>query len=165
MANRSRVTARCTCSTSIRQTASATAKSDSVARGEEVVTYKVGDKTVGCGICYDIRFPELFRALRDKGADVIVLPAAFTLMTGKDHWEVLARARAVETQTYFLAVGQIGTHAGGKKACWGHSMVIDPWGHIVAQCSDSVGTAGAVLDFDYSAKVRANVPVANHHVL
>ncbi|MBB4403651.1 nitrilase [Agrobacterium tumefaciens] len=140
-------------------------ESDSVARGEEVVTYKVGDRTVGCGICYDIRFPELFRALRDKGADVIVLPAAFTLMTGKDHWEVLARARAVETQTYFLAVGQIGTHAGGKKACWGHSMVIDPWGHIVAQCSDTVGTAGAVLDFDYSAKVRANVPVANHHVL
>jgi predicted amidohydrolase len=107
----------------------------------------------------------LFRALRDKGADVIVLPAAFTLMTGKDHWEVLARARAVETQTYFLAVGQIGAHAGGKKACWGHSMVIDPWGHIVAQCSDTVGTAGATLDFDYSAKVRANVPVANHHVL
>jgi len=70
-------------------------ESDSVARGEDVVTYKVGDKTVGCGICYDIRFPELFRALRDRGADVIVLPAAFTLMTGKDHWEVLARARAV----------------------------------------------------------------------
>ncbi|KAA3500472.1 carbon-nitrogen hydrolase family protein [Rhizobium rhizogenes] len=140
-------------------------ESDSVARGEDVVTYKVGDKTVGCGICYDIRFPELFRALRDRGADVIVLPAAFTLMTGKDHWEVLARARAVETQTYFLAVGQIGTHAGGKKACWGHSMVIDPWGHIIAQCSDTVGTAGAALDFDYSAKVRANVPVANHHVL
>lgn len=140
-------------------------ESDSVARGEEVITYKVRDKTVGCAICYDIRFPELFRALRDKGADVVVLPAAFTLMTGKDHWEVLARARAIETQTYFLAVGQIGTHAGGKKACWGHSMVIDPWGHMVAQCSDRVGIASASLDFDYSAKVRADVPVANHHVL
>ncbi|MBB4105203.1 nitrilase [Rhizobium borbori] len=140
-------------------------ESDSVARGEDVVTYQVGDKTVGCAICYDIRFPELFRALRDKGADVIVLPAAFTLMTGKDHWEVLARARAIETQTYFLAVGQIGAHADGKKACWGHSMVIDPWGHIAAQCSDTVGTASAVLNFDYTATVRTNVPVANHHVL
>ena len=140
-------------------------ESDSVARGTEVVTYKVGERTVGCAICYDIRFPELFRALRDKGADVIVLPAAFTLMTGKDHWELLARARAAETQTYFVAVGQTGTHAEGKKACWGHSMVVDPWGHMIAQCSDGVGTTSAVLDFDYSAKVRANVPVANHHVL
>ena len=140
-------------------------ESDSVARGTEVVTYQVGERTVGCAICYDIRFPELFRALRDKGADVIVLPAAFTLMTGKDHWELLARARAAETQTYFVAVGQTGTHAEGKKACWGHSMVVDPWGHMIAQCSDGVGTTSAVLDFDYSAKVRANVPVANHHVL
>ncbi|MFD2236513.1 carbon-nitrogen hydrolase family protein [Aureimonas populi] len=140
-------------------------ESDSVGRGEEVVTYEVGGRTVGCAICYDIRFPELFRALRDKGADVIVLPAAFTLMTGKDHWEVLARARAVETQTYFLAVGQTGTHAGGRKACWGHTMAIDPWGHVVAQCSDTVGMVSATLDFDYAAKVRADVPVANHHVL
>ncbi|OQP86399.1 carbon-nitrogen hydrolase [Rhizobium rhizosphaerae] len=140
-------------------------ESDSVARGEEVVTYAVGDRTVGCAICYDIRFPELFRALRDKGADIIVLPAAFTLMTGKDHWEVLARARAIETQTYFMAVGQIGTHAAGRKACWGHSMVIDPWGHVVAQCSDRVGITSASLDFDHTATVRANVPVAQHHVL
>jgi nitrilase len=140
-------------------------ESDSVARGEEVVTYKIGDKTVGCAICYDIRFPELFRALRDKGADMIVLPAAFTLATGKDHWEVLARARAIETQTYFLAIGQTGTHAGGKKACWGHSMVVDPWGHVIAQASDGVGIASARLDFDYTATVRANIPVANHHVL
>jgi len=140
-------------------------ESDSVARGEEVVTYKAGDVTVGCAICYDIRFPELFRALRDKGADVVVLPAAFTLATGKDHWEVLARARAIETQTYFLAVGQTGTHASGKKACWGHSMVIDPWGHMIAQCSDGVGITSASLNLAYTSTVRANVPVANHHVL
>lgn len=140
-------------------------ESDTISRGDEVVTYKVGDVTVGCAICYDIRFPELFRALRDKGADVIVLPAAFTLMTGKDHWEVLARARAIETQTYFLAVGQFGTHAGGKKACWGHSMVIDPWGHMIAQASDGVGTTTAALDMQRVAKVRQDVPVAQHHVL
>ncbi len=81
-------------------------ESDTISRGEDVVTYQVGDTKVGCAICYDVRFPELFRKLRDEGAEVIVLPAAFTLMTGKDHWEVLARARAIETQTYFLAVGQ-----------------------------------------------------------
>lgn len=140
-------------------------ESDSVARGEDVVTYKVGDTTVGCAICYDIRFPELFRALRDKGAEVIVLPAAFTLMTGKDHWELLARARAVETQTYFLAVGQTGAHNEGTKWCWGHSMAIDPWGHIVAQCSDGVGAVTADLDFDYMRKIRVNLPVEKHHVL
>lgn len=140
-------------------------ESDSVTRGDEVVTYKVGDVTVGCAICYDIRFPELFRSLRDKGADVIVLPAAFTLMTGKDHWELLARARAVETQTYFLAVGQTGSNSNGAKWCWGHSMVIDPWGHMVAQCSDGVGTTSAALDFDYLRKIRINLPVENHHVL
>lgn len=140
-------------------------ESDTISRGEDVVTYKVGDVTVGCAICYDIRFPELFRALRDKGADVIVLPAAFTLMTGKDHWEVLARARAIETQTYFIAVGQTGSHAGGKKWCWGHSMVIDPWGHVIAQCSDGEGTASATLDLGRVKAVRIDVPLANHHVL
>ena len=140
-------------------------ESDTVARGEDVVTYKVGEATVGCAICYDIRFPELFRKLRDAGADVIVLPAAFTLMTGKDHWELLARARACETQTWFLATGQTGTHAQGKNACYGHSMVINPWGHVTAQVSDGIGTTSGRLDFDYTAKVRAAVPVANHHVI
>ena len=140
-------------------------ESDSVARGEDIVTYKVGDTTVGCAICYDIRFPELFQALRDRGAEVIVLPAAFTLMTGKDHWEVLARARAIETQTYFCVIGQTGAHSDGAKWCWGHSMVIDPWGHVVAQCSDGVGTTSAQCDFDYMRKIRVNLPVEKHHVL
>lgn len=140
-------------------------ESDTVARGEDVVTYAVGDWTVGCSICYDLRFPELFRKLRDKGADVIVLPAAFTLQTGKDHWEVLSRARAIESQTYFLATGQIGTHAGGKKACWGHTMAIDPWGAIVAQASDTVGYITARLDKSYIGQIRQNIPVAEHHVI
>ncbi|MFC4171927.1 carbon-nitrogen hydrolase family protein [Microvirga sp. GCM10011540] len=140
-------------------------ESDTISRGEDVVTYKVGDVTVGCAICYDIRFPELFRKLRDAGSDVIVLPAAFTLMTGKDHWETLARARAIETQTYFLAVGQVLSNSDGKKWCWGHSMVIDPWGHIVAQCSDKVASTSSRLDLDYVGHVRRNVPVAQHHVL
>jgi predicted amidohydrolase len=140
-------------------------ESDTINRGEEIVTYNVRDVIVGCAICYDLRFPELFRKLREKGADVIVLPAAFTLMTGKDHWEILARARAIETQTFFLAVGQTLSHSDGRKWCWGHSMVVDPWGHVVAQCSDGVGSTSARLDLDYVKKVRTDVPVANHHVL
>ena len=140
-------------------------ESATIARGSDVVTYDVNGTKVGCGICYDIRFPELFRKLRDEGADVMVLPAAFTLMTGKDHWEVLARARAIETGSHFIAVGQIGTHADGKKACYGHSMVIDPWGHISAQVGDHVGHATAELNHEYRERVRQNVPVHNHHVL
>ncbi|MBN7808630.1 carbon-nitrogen hydrolase family protein [Agrobacterium rosae] len=140
-------------------------ESDSVSRGQEIVTYRVGNATVGCAICYDIRFPELFRALRDRDAEVIVLPAAFTLMTGKDHWEILARARAIETQTYFVAVAQTGTHADGKKSCWGHSMIVDPWGNVIAQSSDLIGVTTASMDFYYVNLVRANVPVAEHHVL
>jgi nitrilase len=140
-------------------------ESETIAPGTEVVTYNIKGTTIGCGICYDLRFPELFRALRDKGADVIVLPAAFTLMTGKDHWEVLARARAIETQTHFVAVGQVGVHAGGKKACYGHSMVIDPWGHVCAQVGDHVGHATAEINNEYRDRVRQNVPVHLHHVL
>ncbi len=140
-------------------------ESDNVTGGKEVVTYQVGDVTVGCSICYDLRFPELFRALRDKGAQLIVLPAAFTLMTGKDHWEVLARARAIETQTYFAAIGQVLAHDAGKNWCWGHSMVINPWGAVIAQANDGIGAVTARLDMAYLEKVRRSIPVANHHVL
>ncbi|GIX14903.1 MAG: carbon-nitrogen hydrolase [Paracoccaceae bacterium] len=140
-------------------------ESETIAPGGEVVTYDCKGHRVGCAICYDIRFPELFRALRDRGAELIVLPAAFTLMTGKDHWEVLARARAIETQTHFLAVGQYGTHAGGRKACWGHSMVVDPWGHVIAQVGDHVGWTVARIDHDYTRKVRTALPVHDHHVM
>lgn len=140
-------------------------ESESVARGEDIVTYPVGDYLVGCSICYDLRFPELFRKLRDRNVDVIALPAAFTSQTGKDHWEPLCRARAIETQTYFLATAQFGPHAGGKKSCWGHTMAIDPWGSVIAQASDGVGYITARLDKSYTSNIRENLPVANHHVL
>lgn len=139
-------------------------ESDSVARGDQLVTYKAGSATVGCGICYDLRFPELFRGLRDRGANVIVLPAAFTLMTGKDHWEVLLRARAIETQCYIVAPAQIFEHGSGK-ACFGHSMIIDPWGQIVAMVPDQVGVATATIDLDRLEQIRVKLPVAQHHVL
>jgi nitrilase len=139
-------------------------ESDSVARGDSITTYKAGNVTVGCGICYDLRFPELFRALSDQGAEIIVLPAAFTLMTGKDHWEVLLRARAIETQCYIVAPAQIFSHGAGK-ACFGHSMIIDPWGQVIAMVPDEVGVATATIDLKRLASVRSKLPVARHHVL
>lgn len=135
-----------------------------VSRGSEVVVYEIDGVKIGCAICYDIRFPELFSMLRDKGCDVIVLPAAFTLQTGKDHWEVLLRARAIETQTYIVAPAQVFTNTGGTKSCWGHAMIVDPWGAVVAQASDRVGFVSAHIDFDYLQSIRRSLPVANHHV-
>ncbi|MBP3124828.1 carbon-nitrogen hydrolase family protein [Thalassospira sp. ER-Se-21-Dark] len=142
-------------------------ESDSVMPGEDVVTYDVDGFTVGCGICYDIRFAELFIALQKKGCDLIVLPAAFTLQTGKDHWEVLARARAIETAAYFAACGQTGMTVtnGEKRACYGHSLVADPWGMLVAQASDGEGYITATLDKAQNQRVQNLIPVANHRRL
>lgn len=133
-------------------------ESDYVTRGNDLVTYRIGVAVVGCAICDDLCFPELFRALRDQGVNVIVLPAAFTEATGRDHWEVLLRARNIETQTYLLAVGQTGSHAQGRKLCLKHSLAIDPWGRIFAQSPDSVGSNSATLDLDYTKTVRAPFP-------
>lgn len=140
-------------------------ESDTVRPGEEVVTYEIDGVTVGCTICYDLRFAELFRRLRDAGADLIAVPAAFTLQTGRDHWEVLLRARAIETQTYVLAPGQVFGHDGGRKQCYGHSMVVNPWGHVIAQAPDTVGHIAATLDLGYLRRVRESIPVHAHHVL
>ena len=140
-------------------------ESASIARGRDVVAYDANGARVGCTVCYDLRFPELYQALASKGAMVIMVPAAFTLQTGKDHWEVLLRARAIETQTYVLAPGQCGTFANGNRASYGHSLAVDPWGHVIAKASDKVGFITARLDFSYLAAVRASIPVAQHKVL
>ena len=134
--------------------------------GDAVVTYDVEGTTFGASICYDIRFPYLFAALAAKGAQVIALPAAFTLQTGKDHWEVLCRARAIETETYFLAAAQTGPHTIGNdvRHTYGHSLIADPWGHVVAKASDGVGLVSARIDVGNVEKVRALIPVAQHHV-
>lgn len=135
--------------------------------GEAIVTYDCEGLRFGCAICYDLRFPGLFQALVARGAQVIALPSAFTLQTGKDHWEVLCRARAIETQTYFLAPGQTGTHKQGMetRATWGHSMAIDPWGHVIARASDGPGYVTARIDGEHVARVRAMIPVARHKVM
>ena len=118
-------------------------------------------------ICYDIRFSELYASLSEKKADIITIPAAFTLETGKDHWEILCRTRAVETQTYVLAAAQFGSHFDGdeKRACFGNSMIVDPWGHVIRRAPNSTGYISAALDFDYKTWVRQILPVANHHIL
>ena len=130
------------------------------------LTYDCEGVTVGCAICYDRRFPGLFQALADKGAEMIALPAAFTLQTGKDHWEPLIRARAIENEVYFAASAQTGLHTQGneQRATWGHSMLVDPWGHVVSRASDGVGYVAGRVDVARVKKVRAMIPVAQHRV-
>ncbi|EWY38314.1 carbon-nitrogen hydrolase [Skermanella stibiiresistens SB22] len=142
-------------------------ESATVKPGEDIVFYEVDGFKVGCAICYDIRFAELFLELAKGGADVIVLPAAFTLQTGKDHWEVLSRARAIETQTYFAACGQWGAHisSGEKRFTYGHSLVCDPWGHVVGRASDGVGHVTSHIDRTQIERVRAAIPMKAHRRL
>lgn len=116
---------------------------------------------LGLTVCYDLRFPELYRALAARGADVLLVPAAFTLTTGKEHWEVLLRARAIENQCYVAAAAQTGRH-NEKRESYGHAMVIDPWGTVVAQCRDGEGIAVSEIDRDFLMNIRARVPVWQH---
>jgi nitrilase len=141
-------------------------ESATVKAGDAVVTYDCEGVTVGCSICYDLRFPDLFQALAEKGAQVIALPAAFTLLTGKDHWEVLLRARAIETETYVCASAQTGSFMVGneQRQTYGHSLVADPWGHVVAKASDGVGLVSTRLDMAVVERVRRLIPVAQHRV-
>jgi len=132
-------------------------ESNTVQRGEEIVTFDLDGVTVGLAICYDLRFPELFRILRLRGADVIVLPAAFTMTTGKDHWEVLIRARAIENQVYMVSCGQFGPDSSGKW-CYGRSLIADPWGTVLGTAPDREYVLAATLDLDYLKKVRRQVP-------
>ncbi|MGD0762299.1 MAG: carbon-nitrogen hydrolase family protein [Roseiarcus sp.] len=141
-------------------------ESASVKAGDKVVTYDCEGVIVGCSICYDLRFPDLFQALVEKGAQVIALPAAFTLQTGKDHWEALLRARAIETECYVCAAAQTGEFmAGGeRRQTYGHSLVADPWGHVVAKASDGVGLVSTRLDMAQVERARRLIPVARHKV-
>ena len=132
--------------------------------GDTIATYDCEGVRVGCSICYDLRFPYLFQALVEAGAQMIVLPSAFTMQTGKDHWEVLCRARAIETQTYFCAPAQVGPHRIGDEVrqSFGHSMVIDPWGLVVARASDGPGLASARIEPKRVDDVRKRMPVQTH---
>lgn len=132
-------------------------ESNSIAPGGGVVTADINGHTAGLTICYDIRFPELYRQLADRGAEIVFVPAAFTMYTGKDHWEVLIRARAIENQCFMLASGTHGVDAEGK-ATYGRSMIVDPWGTVLATAPDGDGYAMANLDFTYLKRIREELP-------
>ena len=132
-------------------------ESRSIAAGTEIVTAKAGAATVGLSVCYDVRFPELYRLLALRGAEILAVPAAFTLQTGKDHWELLLRARAVENQAYVVAPAQWGRKADGRWT-YGRSIIVDPWGTVLAQCPDRDGFALAALDLDYLYRFREEFP-------
>ena len=137
-------------------------ESDAVERGDKLVTAETEYGTVGLTICYDLRFPELYRSLAIKGAKIIFIPSAFMAATGKDHWEPLLRARAIENQAFIIAPNEIGPIPGTKTLRYGRSVIIDPWGTILAQASDTEGVITAELDFDYLMRVRKELPSLVH---
>ncbi len=126
-------------------------------------TLNIDQNTVrlGASICYDLRFPELYRQFAASGAQMITVPAAFTYHTGEAHWETLLRARAIENQAFVLAAAQTGEHANGRKT-WGHSMVIDPWGDVIARLETETGLLYADLDLDGIEALKGRFPVHNH---
>lgn len=132
--------------------------------GTGLVVAEAGGLRLGLTVCYDMRFAEQFVALRRLGAEVIFVPSNFTLQTGKDHWEVLLRARAVETQCWIVAAASWGAYEerGATRQVYGHSMVVDPWGHVVARCSDGTGWATARIDPAVTERVRRDMPVLEH---
>ncbi len=135
--------------------------------GSEIATFELAGAIVGCAICYDVRFGYLFDALRTAGAELIVLPAAFTAETGRAHWEVLLRARAIETQCWIAAAGTTGVHLdadGRERSTFGHSMICDPWGRVVADAGRDQGWVSAVIDRSVTRQVRDRMPVWKHRV-
>jgi deaminated glutathione amidase len=135
-----------------------------LAPGGKPVALQAGALRVGLSVCYDLRFPELYRALMAPPCDVLCVPAAFTYTTGRAHWELLLRARAVENQCYVLAPAQGGTHENGRRT-WGHSMIVDPWGEVVAWRDEGAGIVVAELDAQRLADVRLQLPALAHRRL
>jgi predicted amidohydrolase len=131
--------------------------------GSEPVLGSAAGLQVGLSICYDLRFPELYRALAARGAELLVVPAAFTLATGKDHWLALLRARAIENQAYVLAAGQWGRH--GDRTTFGKSCLVDPWGEIIAQASEGVGVVVGDVELERLTEIRERLPALRHRRL
>jgi nitrilase len=143
-------------------------ESDTIQAGEQVVAFDIDGIKVGLAICYDLRFPELFRELSKQGCDVFVLPSAFTYATGDMHWEVLLKARAIENQCFMLAANQGGEHLsakGGIRKTYGHSMIVGPQGEILASCGMGEDICVTDLDCDFLKQVRKKMPVLNHRRL
>jgi deaminated glutathione amidase len=140
-------------------------ESDSTARGREPVVVEIAGVPVGVTICYDVRFPELYRRLvKDMGAEVLLVPAAFTAHTGAAHWHLLLRTRAVEDQAWVVAAAQWGRHS-DKRESYGHSLVVDPWGTVVGERAEGDGVVVATLDGEAVARCRTRMPCLSHAVL
>jgi len=133
----------------------------SILGGNVPTALQAGTLRVGLSVCYDLRFPELYRELMHPPCDLLSVPAAFTYTTGMAHWELLLRARAVENQCYVIAAAQGGTHENGRRT-WGHSMVIDPWGQVLAVRPEGEGVVLAELDLERIAAVRTQLPALEH---
>ena len=133
-------------------------ESDTFSAGSDIVNIETPVGNVGLTICFDLRFPEQYQALRDAGADIILVPAAFTHTTGEAHWEILLKARAIETQCYVLAANQCGWHD-DKRRTWGHSMIIDPWGESLGMLHESPGVIVADVDLKELENLRKKMPL------
>lgn len=136
-------------------------ESERIVPGNEIVTAEVDGVTFGLAVCYDLRFPELFRSLALRGAQILLVPAAFTLYTGRDHWEVLLRARAIENLCYVVAPAQVGMYPPDKH-CFGRSMIVDPWGLVLAQAQDMPTVMLADIDLMQVEQARAQIPCLQH---
>lgn len=136
-------------------------ESATMAPGDEVVTAELSGVKIGLTICYDLRFPELYRRLAVAGARIITVPSAFTRETGKDHWEVLLRCRAIENQVFVLAAAQVGTHPPGH-ASYGNALIADPWGVVLARAGYQECVVTAELDLEYQEQVRKELPSLEH---
>ncbi|GAA6204032.1 MULTISPECIES: carbon-nitrogen hydrolase family protein [Thalassotalea] len=130
--------------------------------GKTLVSANVNQMKVGLTVCYDLRFPELYRQLTTLGAEIITVPSAFTKVTGQAHWETLLRARAIENQVYIVAAGQQGVHENGRET-WGHSMIISPWGEILACKTEGQGSISVDVCLSELSRIRSAIPVAEHN--
>lgn len=138
-------------------------ESDTFCPGEGIEVFDTPFGRLGLAICYDLRFPELFRALRLAGAEIIALPSAFTAVTGQAHWQTLVQARALDSQCFILAADQWGKHQANSRETWGQSMIVDPWGKILAQLSTGTGWIQAKLDKQAQQQYRQAIPIMKHN--
>lgn len=139
-------------------------ESETIEPGDTPVVVDTPFGRLGLAVCYDLRFPELFRSMLDQGMDIIALPAAFTAITGKAHWELLVRARAIENLCFVLAAGQGGYHINGRET-WGHSMIVDPWGNIMNELATGSGLVCADMDLERLHSIRRSFPCLEHRNL
>lgn len=139
-------------------------ESDSYSAGDSIGVFSSPRGKFGVAICYDLRFPEYFRALVEKGVLGVFVPSAFTYVTGEAHWEILVRARAIENQIFVVAANQGGQHSAGRLT-WGESMIVDPWGRVIQKCGLGEALLFADLDFEEQAEIRLKMPVLKHRTL